>query len=271
MRISINTSKWYDNVWAALIFFTRLPWWRWHQPPKDSYRAVVEYWPLTGWITGGAMALTLYGGSMVMPYMLAMALAMAVRILLTGALHEDGLADFFDGFGAGGHDRERILAIMKDSQIGTYGVLGLIVYALLLYLALLSFPPKVAAMAVFAGDAYSKMLSAQIIQMMPYARTEQDSKAHNVYRKMNVKAGLLLFVQGMLPMGLLFWTFGWQLRWDMLIFVPGITMYFIYLLIWKRLRGYTGDCCGALCLLVELSFYLTLSAMLFEQNYQLNF
>jgi len=217
------------------------------------------------------MALTLYGGSMVMPYMLAMALAMAVRILLTGALHEDGLADFFDGFGAGGHDRERILAIMKDSQIGTYGVLGLIVYALLLYLALLSFPPKVAAMAVFAGDAYSKMLSAQIIQMMPYARTEQDSKAHNVYRKMNVKAGLLLFVQGMLPMGLLFWTFGWQLRWDMLIFVPGITMYFIYLLIWKRLRGYTGDCCGALCLLVELSFYLTLSAMLFEQNYQLNF
>ena len=44
MQISLNTSKWWQNVWAALIFFTRLPFWRIYQPPKESYKAVVEYW-----------------------------------------------------------------------------------------------------------------------------------------------------------------------------------------------------------------------------------
>jgi adenosylcobinamide-GDP ribazoletransferase len=65
------------------------------------------------------MAATLYVGSMYLPYIIAVLLAIVVRLLVTGALHEDGLADFLDGFGGGGHDRERILAIMKDSHIGT--------------------------------------------------------------------------------------------------------------------------------------------------------
>ena len=131
MEIDINQNRerrirWYDPVWAALIFFTRLPFWRLYQPPKESYRAVVEYWPLTGWLTGGLMAVTLWVGSLYLPYILAVLMAIIVRLLVTGALHEDGLADFCDGFGGGGSDRERILAIMKDSHIGTYGVLGLI-------------------------------------------------------------------------------------------------------------------------------------------------
>ena len=75
---------------------------------------MVEYWPLTGWLTGGLMAVTLWVGSLYLPYILAVLLAIIVRLLVTGALHEDGLADFCDGFGGGGSDRERILAIMKD-------------------------------------------------------------------------------------------------------------------------------------------------------------
>ena len=108
-----------NNAWAALMFFTRLPLWRLHQPPRESFRAVVEYWPLAGWVTGGLMALTLYASSHFLPYSIAVLLAIVVRLLLTGALHEDGLADFCDGFG-GGTDRQRILDIMKDSRIGTY-------------------------------------------------------------------------------------------------------------------------------------------------------
>ena len=73
------------------------------------------------------MAATLWVGSHHLPYLVAVLLAVVVRLLVTGALHEDGLADFLDGFGGGGHDRERILTIMKDSHIGTYGVLGLII------------------------------------------------------------------------------------------------------------------------------------------------
>ena len=82
------------------------------------------------------MAATLYGASLVVPWPLAVLAAIVVRLLMTGALHEDGLADFCDGFGGGGSDRQRILDIMKDSHIGTYGVLGLVLYLLLLAAAL---------------------------------------------------------------------------------------------------------------------------------------
>lgn len=200
MRISLNTSKWYDNIWAAMIFFTRLPLWRIHQPPHESYRTVVEHWPLAGWITGAVMAATLYFGSMFLPYPVAIIMAVSSRILLTGALHEDGLCDFFDGFGGGGGNKARILEIMKDSRIGTYGVLGIVLYIALLAAALYSMPPKIAAFTILAADPYAKMIAGQIIMMMPYARTEEESKAKTVYRKMNVTASLSLAAQGLLPL-----------------------------------------------------------------------
>ena len=63
MQINIDRTHWYDRIWAALIFFTRLPFWRLHQPPKECYATVVEHWPLAGWITGGAMAEPAKGSS----------------------------------------------------------------------------------------------------------------------------------------------------------------------------------------------------------------
>ena len=152
MQINIDQTHWYDRVWAALIFFTRLPFWRLHQPPKACYATVVEHWPLTGWLTGGTMAATLYFGSWYLPYSIAVLLAIVVRLLITGALHEDGLADFLDGFGGGGNNRERILAIMKDSHIGTYGVIGLILYVLLLAAALIAMPVELAALTILAAE-----------------------------------------------------------------------------------------------------------------------
>lgn len=261
MQISLNTSKWWQNIWAALIFFTRLPFWRIYQPPKDSYKAVVEYWPIVGWLTGGLMAATLYFGSMVMPYNMAIICAILIRVLVTGALHEDGLTDFIDGFGGGGTDRQRILDIMKDSRIGTYGVLGIIFYELLLFFAISTLPPKLAAITIFAADPYAKMIAGQIIQMMPYARTEEQSKAKNIYRRMNIRAGMSLAVQGLLPLGLFFYVTKGIVEWNMVVFIPCVVMYFLYLLIWKRLHGYTGDCCGALFLLIELSVYLTVAIL----------
>lgn len=88
-------------------------------------------------------------------------------MLVTGALHEDGLADFLDGFGGGGSDRERILTIMKDSHIGTFGVLGLIVYEMLLFVTLCSMTPKMATLAILAAT--------------PYARTQGVSRQQHVY------------------------------------------------------------------------------------------
>ena len=256
MEIDINQNRerrirWYDPVWAALIFFTRLPFWRLYQPPKESYRAVVEYWPLTGWLTGGLMAVTLWVGSLYLPYILAVLLAIIVRLLVTGALHEDGLADFCDGFGGGGSDRERILAIMKDSHIGTYGVLGLILYELLLAATLYTMTPEMAALTIVAAAPYARMVTSLQVMMMPYARREQEAKNLTVYRKMDIWAGVSLTLQGLLPMAGYLWLT--NAAWEMILFIPCIVMYFLYLLIWRRLHGYTGDCCGAVCLLVELA------------------
>lgn len=259
---SVKT-RWYDTLWAALIFFTRLPFWRVYQPPQASYKAVVEFWPLTGWLTGGAMAATLYFGSIILPWSVAVIAAIVVRLLITGALHEDGLADFLDGFGGGG-DRARILAIMKDSHIGTYGVLGLILYMLLLGTTLYSMTPRVAALIVFAADPFAKMVTSQLVNMLPYARREEEAKNKTVYRKPSLAAGLSLTVQGLLPMALMIWLTG--ISWYLIIAIPALVMYFLYLLLLRKIQGYTGDCCGAVCLLVELAVYLVACSQFFIDN-----
>ena len=253
MQTDIDQTRWYDRIGASFIFFTRLPFWRLQEPPRECFKTVVEHWPLVGWLTGGLMALTLWGVSQYMPYPIAVLAAIVVRLLVTGALHEDGLADFLDGFG-GGNDRERILAIMKDSHIGTYGVIGLVIYFLLLAAALCSMTPTVAAVTIFAADPFAKMVASELVMMMPYARREDEAKARMVYRKIDVKAGISLAVQGLLPIAGFIWLTG--IAWELLFFIPCIVMYFLYLLIWRRIRGYTGDCCGAVCLLVELTVIL---------------
>lgn len=255
-------TRWYDRLWAALIFFTRLPFWRIYQPPREAYRSVVEFWPLAGWLTAAVMAAVLYGSSRLFSYDIAVVLAIVSRLLLTGALHEDGLADFFDGFGGGGSDRQRVLAIMKDSHIGTYGVLALIGYTALLFLALRSLQPVDAMLTILAVDPYAKMVSSQLIQMLPYARSEETAKNRTVYRRFSTAAGIGLAVQGLLPIGLYLWWMQERIDWSMLIFLPCLTMYFLYLFIWRRLRGYTGDCCGAVFLLTELTAYLVVSCYL---------
>src|SRR5574344_581563 len=189
-----NTS---NKILAAFIYFTRLPFYKIADVPRWYYSTVVEHWPLVGWLTGGVMAAVLYFGSWIFPYPVAVILALAGRMLVTGAFHEDGLADFFDGFGGGGNDRQRILDIMKDSRIGTYGVLGLIIYSLLLYASLISLPYPMAALMVFAGDPFCKMIAAQLTQQLPYARTAATAKNKTVYRSIGTRAAVSLTVQGL--------------------------------------------------------------------------
>ena len=260
--MNYELTKCFDRIWASFIFFTRLPLWRLHEPRTECYKTVVEHWPLTGWLTGGLMAATLYAGSLFLPYLVAVLLAIAVRMLTTGALHEDGLADFFDGFGGGGSDRDRILTIMKDSHIGTFGVLGLVMYVMLLASALFSMSPQVAALTILAADPFAKMLTAGLITL-PYARKEEEAKAKVVYRKISPLAIVSLALQGLLPMlPLIYHLTIYHLPFTILPFIVSILVFsFLYLFIRGRLRGYTGDCCGAVCLMVELSIYITACAL----------
>ena len=237
------------NLLAAFIFFTRLPFWRLKEVPSECFKHVVPYWPWVGWLTGGLMAMVLGLGSQVMPVSLAWILAIVTRLLVTGALHEDGLADFFDGFG-GGTTRERTLTIMKDSHIGTYGVIGLIVYFLLM-LELRHLPVPVLCTLVVCGDCWGKLCASQLINFLPYARKEEESKAKVIYNRMSGKELFFCIAGGALPLLILPSSL-----WLALI-APCLVLAFLIRMMKRRLQGYTGDCCGATFLMCEMAFYLS--------------
>ena len=160
------------NILAAFIFFTRLPFWRIREVPAECFKHVVPYWPLSGWLTGGIMAGVLWLSAQILPFSVAVLLALAARLLITGALHEDGLADFFDGFG-GGTNRERILSIMKDSHIGSYGVIGLIFYFLLLWSDV---APPLPRMYYIDCRRHDKQADLITNHQLPALRTERRRK-----------------------------------------------------------------------------------------------
>lgn len=241
-----------QRILAALIFFTRLPFWRLGEVPADCFKNIVSRWPLVGWLTSGITVFVLYAASIVWPLSVAVLLAIAARLLATGCLHEDGLADFFDGFG-GGTSPDRILAIMKDSYIGSYGVIGLIGYFGLLYTLWSSLPVEVAGCAILAGDPYSKGVAGMIINRLPYARKQEEAKNRTVYSRMTTWECGICIGCALLP---LLWLPQPAYLWAAL--APVIVWYLLTSFMKKKLGGYTGDCCGALFLLCELSFYLAI-------------
>ncbi len=239
---------------AAIIFFTRIPLWRITKVPPQFFRRIVGWWPLAGLITAGVMVGTWWLAAMIFPHGIALAIAIGARIVFTGALHEDGLADFFDGFG-GGASRTRILEIMKDSHIGSYGVLGLILYILTLWLTLCAMPASLLPWIIFAGDPWAKFCAGQLINFLPYCRTETEAKNGTVYSKSSIIPLIGGFLCAILPAFCLpinlFWAY----------LGPILTVALLILYLRYKIQGYTGDCCGAAALFSELSFYLICIAL----------
>lgn len=238
-----------QKILAALIFFTRLPFWRLGEVPAVYFKNIVSHWALVGWLTSGISVFVLYAASLILPSEVALLVAMITRLLVTGCLHEDGLADFFDGFG-GGTSRERILAIMKDSHIGSYGVIGLIFYFGGYYSLLHSLPLELAGCALLAGDPYSKGVAGMIINRLPYARKEEEAKSKTVYSRMTTREYIITLVCALLP---LLWLP--DPIYLLAAFLPVVVWYLLTSFMQKKIQGYTGDCCGATFLLCELSFY----------------
>lgn len=247
------------NVLAAFMFFTRLPFWRIKVLDKEYFKNVVNYWPYAGIITGGLGALVMLASSYVFPVIIAVTLGVLTRVLITGALHEDGLADFFDGFG-GGTSKEKILSIMKDSHIGSYGVIALIFYFTIIVGVLASFPVPMAATLFLCGDILCKFIASNIVNVLPYARAEEESKNKLIYNFIpdNIIAVNLLFVtllfgvcyKAVLPVSLSY-----------AVFVPIFVFVALVSYIKRKIGGYTGDCCGAVFLICEISFYIASLAL----------
>lgn len=238
---------------AAFIFFTRLPLWKLAEVPAEYFKRVVSGWAFVGWLTAGLMVAVLYAASLVMPVAVALTLAMATRLMLTGCLHEDGLADFFDGFG-GGTTREQTLSIMKDSHIGSYGVIGLVFYFGLYFASLISLPTELAGCAILAGDPFSKGLAGMVINRLPYARKEAEAKNKTVYSRMTTKEYLFSIACMLIPLCRLP-----KPVYLLAVLLPVAVFLSLTSFLRRRIGGYTGDCCGALFLLSELSFYLAIT------------
>lgn len=237
---------------AAITFFTRLPLWRIVNVPDRSFKKIICFWPLTGWITGGLTVLSWWGFSLLLPSLIALVLAFAFRVLLTGGLHEDGLCDFLDGFG-GGRTKEDVLRIMKDSHVGSYALIGMIFYYLLLIGILNEMPDDFIAISIFVADPFSKMLTAFMMNLLPYARLEHESKTKTLFDKLNIGRVVAVLFFGLLPLVLLM-----NLKFWLATTLPVFTIIVIYFFVKRRIGGYTGDICGATALLCELSFYFSI-------------
>ncbi len=243
-----------ETFFAALRFFTRLPVPGWVGHSAEQLDHAARWFPAVGWIVGAIGAAVTLGALQLWPAPVAVLLGMVATLLVTGAFHEDGLADTIDGLG-GGRTREDALAIMKDSRIGSYGAIG-IGLALLLKFSLLEAllavtPAPTFALLLIAAHGVSRFASTTLIFALDYARAE--GKAKPLATRMG--GGELAFAAlcGLVPC---LWVPPAQtavaLALAALIALLA-ARYFV-----KRIGGYTGDCLGATQQLTEIAFYLGL-------------
>lgn len=236
---------------AAISMYTRIPAWRLMTLETEHYRSAVSWLPMVGFITGGTMALSFYLSYAVLslPLLSSLILGVSSRLVLTGAFHEDGLGDFFDGFG-GGRGKESILRIMKDSHVGSYAVIGYIIYYLLLFSLLMALPLHYIPWVMIVADVLGKCTGVGQIALLPYARREEESKTSVVYTYTQYLSAFPL----MLVVGLMYYC-GLADAWYLAIVLLAL-LYLWSLYLRKKIGGYTGDTCGALILLAELTVIL---------------
>jgi len=164
----------FNRLLIAVMFLTRLPVSRLVKYDLEHLSKSTVYFPLVGAIVGSVGALTLWIASLKFPSTLAVLISMAATILLTGAFHEDGLADSADGFG-GGYTKERILEIMKDSRIGTYGAIALWLFLtakLLLLSEIFKQDDSLALATLIVAHLLGRYSSLPLIFTLDYARSE---------------------------------------------------------------------------------------------------
>ncbi len=206
-----------------------------------------------GILVGGIGAGVFWGAQLLWPPIIAILAAMAAVARATGAFHEDGLADTFDGFG-GGWTTETILSIMKDSRIGTYGVVALVLVLAAKVTALASLDPMSVVWALIAGHVLGRWSSLPLIWQYEYVRDESSTG----------KPFAATVTPGRLAVGtiLAFGVVALVLRGQAVPVLIGTLLVTALsgLFFRRQIGGITGDTLGAANQLVELSTYLALAA-----------
>jgi adenosylcobinamide-GDP ribazoletransferase len=236
----------------ALQFLTRVPAPRWVGFEPDDLNESARYFPLVGLVVGAVASIVLWLASLVFPMTVAVGLSMASTVIMTGGFHEDGLADTFDALG-GAVSRERALAIMKDSRIGTYGALSLLIVLGLKAAALVAMPLLVAVPALLLGHTASRAAAVFLIRVLPYAGDVEHAKAKPLARQIS-SSGLGLAVASVaLVAALLVGDVPCRAVWVVVSLASVIVgTWWMWRWLHRRLGGYTGDTLGATQQVTEL-------------------
>ena len=257
----------------AVQFFTRIPVtgrlaaWVGYSP--QMLRASAAHFPgvgvLVGALVAGLTALLLVFLPQASPLspLVAAVLGTVFSVMLTGAFHEDGLADIADGLG-GSQNRERALEIMKDSRVGAFGAIAvvLVLFAKVSLLALIGdVCPEVMVVGIFAAHVASRTFPLLLIRLLPHVGDVAGSKSKPLADQIT---GLSMFIA-------ILWLFmalaGVFIVYDAIYLIASMvaaSVAFLYMwrLFTKRLQGFTGDCLGATQQVCEAAFYLGLALSL---------
>jgi adenosylcobinamide-GDP ribazoletransferase len=248
-------NDWLDDLRTAVAFLTRLPMPHPEGATPANFIRAHRMFPLVGAGIGAAVGLLYLGMRIIgLPDLAAAALALGASAILTGALHEDGLADVADGFG-GGRDPAAKLEIMRDSRLGTYGALILMVSFVAQLSALAALPDAVVVQSLIAAHALARGVLPAMSMSLPYAR--KDGLAANAGRPDSATAGIA--GASALVIALLSLPWGEALCAALVAAACAIGM---ALLAQRQIGGQTGDVLGGAEQLGETAILVLLAARL---------
>lgn len=252
---------------VAVQFLTRIPVPAFTHYEPDWLHQSSRHFPAVGLLVGVLCALVFWLTSSAFTPLVGAVISTVFGIKLTGAFHEDGLADTCDGLG-GGLTRERTLTIMKDSRLGTYGTLGLVSALLIKVTLLAAMPINVAVIALILGHSASRLLCVSLIALLPYGGEIEHAKAKPMAQQLTraqamIAGGWLLL--GIMVVVSVFPTTVAQVameKWLLALILALIATDYMRRLLRRRLQGYTGDGLGATQQLSEVAIYAGLAATL---------
>lgn len=233
------------QLFIALQFLTILPVKIKSEIKERDFGASLIYFPLVGAFIGLLLVsvIIIFG---FLPYLVRVALVLITYIIITGAIHLDGFADTCDGFYAG-RSKEEVLAIMRDSHIGTMGVIGLVCLLLFKFTLLISIPEETLWKFLVTMVAFGRWSQVFACYASKYAR--QEGKARYFIEYAGAKEILLatLFTLGLFFMLL-------EIKGLVSFFIPALTVFLFVNFAKRKAGGMTGDTIGATSELAEVSY-----------------
>jgi adenosylcobinamide-GDP ribazoletransferase len=251
---------------VATQFLTRLPTPAWRSFQPSWLAQAARYFPLVGVLVGSISVGVWWLAGRWLPAATSAGLAMAAALLVTGAFHEDGLADTCDGCGGGG-TRDQVLEIMKDSRIGAYGAIGLCIVLGLKWTVYVAIPAVAFPPIVIGAHMVSRWCACGLMVRLPYVRGGDDAKSKPFADALRTRAWIWSGVLGAVAVAPFAWTADAALQ-LLLVRVLGagvaaaaIAAALLAAYFRRRIGGYTGDCLGAVQQFSELGFLLAALAV----------